>query len=110
MIRKWPRQLIVHIILMLIVMNADAIKSQISILLLEPDIISAPGAHVIKAFAGAAHTVVLPDDGTVQAWGANESGQLGNGTQFAAKSAANVKRLTGVKDIASGFFYSLALM
>jgi alpha-tubulin suppressor-like RCC1 family protein len=110
MIRKWPRQLIVHIVLMLIVMNADAIKSQISILLLEPDIISAPGAHAIKAVAGAAHTVALLEDGTVQAWGANESGQLGHGTQFAAKSAANVKRLTGVKDIASGFFYSLAVM
>ncbi len=41
-----------------------------------------PGAGVIAVAAGAAHSLSLAADGSVRAWGANGTGQLGDGTVY----------------------------
>src|SRR4051812_21084411 len=59
--------------------------------------------------AGYVHTVALKADGTVWAWGLNESGQLGNGT-FEANTAPNqLNGMTGVVAIGAGYSHSIAL-
>ncbi|MEO7328912.1 MAG: hypothetical protein ABI193_10060, partial [Minicystis sp.] len=68
----------------------------------------------VKAIAGGAgHGLALKEDGTVMAWGANNHGQLGDGTLDDRNTAAPVggaqTPLTGVKAIAAGWHYSLAL-
>jgi alpha-tubulin suppressor-like RCC1 family protein len=64
--------------------------------------------------AGSAHSLALKEDGTVWAWGANDQGQLGNGSKtlggktLGINSPAKVKDLAGVKVIAAGLDFSLA--
>ncbi len=64
--------------------------------------------------AGSSHGLALKDDGSVWAWGANDQGQLGNGTEtlgsntLGTNAPAEVKDLGGVKLIAAGLDYSLA--
>ena len=66
---------------------------------------------------GGYHTLALRNDGTVWAWGSNTAGQLGNGTVCDPVAGTNcqsdtpmpVVGLVGVKEIAAGFYYSLAL-
>ena len=41
-----------------------------------------PGAGVVAVAAGAAHSLSLAADGSVRAWGANGTGQLGDGTVY----------------------------
>jgi alpha-tubulin suppressor-like RCC1 family protein len=64
--------------------------------------------------AGASHALALKEDGTVWAWGANDLGQLGNGTKalgtntLGINTPLKVKDLSGVKLVAAGLDYSLA--
>jgi hypothetical protein len=51
----------------------------------------------------------LKNDGTVWAWGRNDYGQLGNGTNTNSNLPVPVSGLSGVTDIAGGFYHSLAL-
>jgi alpha-tubulin suppressor-like RCC1 family protein len=60
--------------------------------------------------AGANYSLALLSDGTVMAWGANESGQLGTGGITARNVPTAVKRLTGVAAISAGGEFSLALL
>ncbi|MFF0429189.1 RCC1 domain-containing protein [Streptomyces sp. NPDC004520] len=53
--------------------------------------------------------LALLRDGTVQSWGGNVSGQLGDGTTANRAFPAAVTGLTGVSDIAAGLDFSLAL-
>ena len=69
----------------------------------------------IKAIAaGGAHGLALKDDGTVWAWGFNQSGQLGNGTNtlgtnvMGINTPVQVSELNEVKAIAAGGDHSLA--
>ena len=64
--------------------------------------------------AGSVHSLALKVDGSVWAWGANDQGQLGNGTKalggntLGINTPLKVKDLGGVKLIAAGLDYSLA--
>lgn len=53
--------------------------------------------------------VVLKSDGTVSAWGDNDCGQLGNGTNVSSDVASNVIGLTNIIDISGANGTSLAV-
>ena len=60
--------------------------------------------------AGGFHTVALKSDGTVWAWGDNNSGQLGDGTAIPVRlTPARVSSLSGITSIAAGKNHSLAV-
>ncbi|MHB1418241.1 MAG: RCC1 domain-containing protein [Bacillota bacterium] len=55
------------------------------------------------------HTLALKSDGTVWAWGANNSGQLGNGTTTNSSVPVQVNNLANIIAVAAGGAHSLAL-
>jgi alpha-tubulin suppressor-like RCC1 family protein len=59
---------------------------------------------------GSFHGLALLANGTVMAWGDNEHGELGDGTEIERREAVPVPGLTHVKAISAGIFYSLALL
>lgn len=59
--------------------------------------------------AGGAHYLALTSTGDVWAWGANDFGQLGDGTQTARSTPVRVQGLFDVVDIAAGLSHSLAV-
>ena len=77
---------------------------------LEP--ISVIGLTEVKAVAaGCGSLYALKNNGTVMAWGDNEHGQLGNGGPPGyVKEPVAVKGLKGVRAIAAGRFFALALV
>ena len=64
-----------------------------------------PGAVV----SGEYHSLALKHDGTVWAWGAGSSGQLGDGTAASSAVPKRVATLTGVVAIAAGKDFSVAV-
>ena len=60
--------------------------------------------------SGAYHSCALMENDTVQCWGQNTNGQLGDGTNNNALSPVTVKGLSGVNAIASGTLFSCALL
>jgi hypothetical protein len=60
--------------------------------------------------AGGEHSLALLSNGTVMAWGENESGQLGTGNFNESDVPVAVKGLSGVVAIAAGGAFSLALL
>ncbi|MEV7025139.1 hypothetical protein [Kitasatospora sp. NPDC093558] len=72
-------------------------------------------AEVVKIAAGGAgpttgHGLALLTDRTVQSWGANGSGQLGDGTVFGHNTPGQVANLSNATDIAAGGAHSMALL
>ena len=63
----------------------------------------------VGAIAGGRYHSLALKDGTVWAWGFNDSGQLGDGTTINRTTPVQVSGLTGVAAIASGYGHSLAL-
>lgn len=64
----------------------------------------------VKAIAaGTNHTCALMTTGGVRCWGANDSGQLGDGTTTARPTPPAADVLTGVKAIAAGGAVTCAL-
>jgi alpha-tubulin suppressor-like RCC1 family protein len=59
--------------------------------------------------AGAQHSVVVKDDGTVWTWGANSNGQLGDGTTAGRRIPGQIAGLSGVTAVAAGAYHTLAL-
>ena len=59
--------------------------------------------------AGYSHTLALKADGTLWAWGKNDQGQLGDGTQTQRTSPVQVSSLTDVIAAAGGSLHTLAL-
>ncbi|MFJ8013799.1 hypothetical protein [Streptomyces sp. NPDC096339] len=68
-----------------------------------------PIVSAIAAGSGGVHSLARQTDGTVIAWGLNESGQLGNGTNTSSNMPVQVSGLTNVAAIAAGTVHSLAL-
>lgn len=70
---------------------------------------------IIAISAGKAHTVALRKDGTVWAWGRNNKGQLGDGTDDDRKTPVQVKgpggkgNLGGIVSIAAGALHTVAV-
>jgi alpha-tubulin suppressor-like RCC1 family protein len=58
---------------------------------------------------GALHTCAVTDAGTVQCWGNNDFGQLGNGTKATTSTPTQVSGLIGVKQVAAGAQHTCAL-
>ncbi|MFF4013147.1 RCC1 domain-containing protein [Streptomyces sp. NPDC001717] len=61
------------------------------------------------ATAATAFAVALLKDGTVMSWGANTSGQVGNGTLTIQYAPAAVAGLSGVSHVAAGLNHALAV-
>ncbi len=59
--------------------------------------------------AGDGHVLVVASDGTVWAWGQNDSGQLGIGSTGGKTVPTQVSGLSGVTTVAAGSQHSLAL-
>ena len=73
--------------------------------------VSVKGLTNVKAIsAGANYSLALLTNGTVMAWGENESGQLGTGNTKPSNAPVAVKHLTGVSAISAGGEFSLALL
>ncbi|SHK21757.1 Alpha-tubulin suppressor [Desulfatibacillum alkenivorans DSM 16219] len=72
-----------------------------------------PLINVLDAACGGKHSLAVTSDGTVWAWGANNDGQIGDGTLKNRQNPRQVMRfgkpLDGVKAVAAGFAHSLAL-
>lgn len=65
--------------------------------------------NIIAIAAGCDHAMALKNDGTVWAWGANYTGQLGDGTNIDSGIPVQVVGLTNVVAIDGGGGHSLAL-
>jgi alpha-tubulin suppressor-like RCC1 family protein len=77
-----------------------------------PVAVSLPvSTQVIQARAGCLHAVALTSTGGVLAWGNNQFGQLGNGTNTDSSTPVPVNLPVGttVKAVRAGCFFSLAL-
>ncbi|HAN10821.1 MAG TPA: hypothetical protein DCP90_09470 [Clostridiales bacterium] len=71
---------------------------------------------VSQVSAGSDHIMALKSDGTVYAWGRDDYGQLGDGTNVVyrttpvqAKGVGGIGYLTGVSQISVGWYHSVAL-
>ena len=62
----------------------------------------------VAVAAGARHTCAIFSDATVRCWGANESGQLGDGTVDSKNKPVPVAGLTSVDAIVAGGAHSCA--
>ncbi|MBI4327153.1 MAG: beta-propeller domain-containing protein, partial [Chloroflexi bacterium] len=68
------------------------------------------GLGAVKSiFAGHFHSLAVLSDGSVWAWGNNQSGQLGDGSARNQAQPVLLSGLTGVKTIAAGSAHNLAL-
>ncbi|MGW1766460.1 RCC1 domain-containing protein [Streptomyces sp. NPDC002073] len=72
-------------------------------------------ANATSLVAGGAHGLAVLSNGTVKAWGANNSGQLGDGTTSTLETPdhltpGTVRELSGVTAVAAGCTHSLALL
>lgn len=80
-----------------------------------PQQVKGPGASgfltgVVDVACGYQHTLAVREDGTVWAWGANASGQLGDGTLEARAAPVQVPGLGGARFVAAGFGHSVAVL
>jgi alpha-tubulin suppressor-like RCC1 family protein len=67
-------------------------------------------AFLTAIAAGGQHSLALLANGTVMAWGSNQFGQLGNGSEVTPSVPVQVSGLTGVTAVAAGGSHSLALL
>jgi alpha-tubulin suppressor-like RCC1 family protein len=70
------------------------------------------GSGITQVAAGDYHVLALRSDGTVEAWGDNFSGELGNGTSDPAvpnPTPVQVVGLGNVTQVSAGYLFSLAV-
>lgn len=73
--------------------------------------VTMPGLSFVTAVAaGTRHGLALLADGTVEAWGFNGYGQLGNAGELGTRSPVAIEHLSRVKAIAAGANHSVALL
>ena len=70
----------------------------------------AGGPPAVAIAAGDRHTCALRQDGTVACWGANDTGQLGNGSTTAAAYPVNVTGITSATQVVAGWGHTCALI
>jgi alpha-tubulin suppressor-like RCC1 family protein len=66
-------------------------------------------ADWLSIAAGNFHTLAIKTDGTLWVWGDNNSGQLGDGSQFKTYIPVQIGTDTNWLDISGGDFYSIGL-
>ena len=66
-------------------------------------------SNVIAIAGGGYHTTALKSDGTVWAWGSNDYGQLGDGTNTNIGVPIQVNGLSSVSKVVCGYWHSVAL-
>ena len=67
-------------------------------------------APVVATAAGVLHTCALLSNGTVQCWGSNGRGQLGDGTTTQSTTPVTVSGITNATAIAAGAGHSCAVL
>ncbi|MHB1452868.1 MAG: RCC1 domain-containing protein [Saccharofermentanales bacterium] len=85
----------------------DSAQNILGSRVLKPQLLAGPG--ILSVSAGGSHSLYLDADGIVYAWGNNESGQLGDGTQISRDTPAPVAGLTSVISISAGYMYNMAV-
>lgn len=60
--------------------------------------------------SGEAHTCALRANGTVKCWGANDFGELGNGTMKSSDTPVLVKGIRTATAISAGYWYACAVL
>src|SRR5260221_8815504 len=66
--------------------------------------------RLTRLAAGVSHTCAIGDDGSVQCWGLNRNGQLGDGTTTNRSAPVPVRNLASVISVAAGEVHSCALL
>ena len=69
----------------------------------------AAAGSVVQVAGGGTHSIALMSNGTVWAWGANDVGQLGQGTRTPSESFIQVVGLSDITYISAGGNHNLAL-
>lgn len=85
--------------------SAGAILSSSALLTVRPN----PGAAPVRLGGGSGHSIGLRGDGRLRAWGANASGQLGDGTFDVRNDAVDVIGLGNVATLSVGSGHALAI-
>jgi alpha-tubulin suppressor-like RCC1 family protein len=68
------------------------------------------GVAAIRVASGTRHTCVVTESGSAWCWGANDAGQLGNGTTAVSGTPSLVTGLAGVAELAGGLAHTCALI
>ncbi|MEN3540807.1 hypothetical protein AAH991_37235 [Microbispora sp. ZYX-F-249] len=74
-----------------------------------PVAVAEAGRGFVKVASGADHSVAIAADGTLWSWGANDQGQLGDGTATGRPAPAQVPGMTNITEIAAGRGFTLAV-
>lgn len=72
-------------------------------------IVTVAAREVISVAAGGEFSVALKNDGTVWAWGSNQVGQLGTGTNVDSTTPVQITALYDIVKVAAGKQHALAL-